>query len=73
MVYLSEYFKVFSKGQKAETAERRISKVARITKEIEDLKYGLKIKIDLKGYKLKTKQKKLWIMNLMMWWKDLEN
>ncbi|KAJ6242462.1 alpha-actinin [Anaeramoeba flamelloides] len=38
MTYLAEYFKYFSKGQKAENAGRRISKVAALTKEIEEMK-----------------------------------
>ncbi|KAJ6253824.1 alpha-actinin [Anaeramoeba flamelloides] len=38
MTYLAEYFKFFSKGQKAENAGRRISKVAALSKEIDEMK-----------------------------------
>ncbi|KAJ5079339.1 alpha-actinin-2 [Anaeramoeba ignava] len=38
MTYLSEYFKVFSKGQKAEVAGRRIGKLAQLTQQNDELK-----------------------------------
>ncbi|KAJ5079114.1 alpha-actinin-2 [Anaeramoeba ignava] len=38
MVYLSEYFKVFSKGQKAEVAGRRIGKLVDLTQQNDALK-----------------------------------
>ncbi|KAJ6236377.1 alpha-actinin [Anaeramoeba flamelloides] len=37
MTYLAEYFKYFSKGQKAENAGRRIGKVAALTREINEM------------------------------------
>ncbi|KAJ6249752.1 alpha-actinin [Anaeramoeba flamelloides] len=38
MTYLAEYFKYFSKGQKAENAGRRIGKIAQLEKEIKQMK-----------------------------------
>ncbi|KAJ3440695.1 alpha-actinin sarcomeric-like protein [Anaeramoeba flamelloides] len=38
MTYLAEYFKYFSKGQKAENAGRRIGKIAQLEKEINEMK-----------------------------------
>ncbi|KAJ6228703.1 alpha-actinin-2 [Anaeramoeba flamelloides] len=40
MTYLAEYFKVFSKGQKAENAGRRINKVVELVMALEEQKNG---------------------------------
>ncbi|KAJ3433560.1 alpha-actinin-2 [Anaeramoeba flamelloides] len=58
MTYLAEYFKVFSKGQKAETAGRRISKLVGLTKKNEELKeqYILSAEALIKWMKEKTSE-----------------